>query len=227
MSSPDTLHEIAKKGRERWTTFQEGVVADGPDQDGADAYKARYSATVARDMDLPANLKKSLEGLGVTPRKFAQYTTKANGGEDAYVNYYSGDQGVIVAGWNYAAKDCAVDGRRLNLSEILFQEYALEAKLAGKPVSKLRYVVQSSLENQGTMEVIQKCVAGNLQAKYNDTEWGPGTDQFYALLTTDNVKSVPFMLVDHRSAFDHKSILKIVTHGEAYLYLVLSLADGL
>lgn len=206
-------------GRKRWPQFLATLRAEGPDRnDGAAAYAARYISVPALNQELPANLRNYLATMNIDTRGFTKCATGPRGGEKAYENYYNAKQGVIVASWNYADKDVG-DGTRLNLSEILFHEYTAEAERVGSPVKNLRYVVRSSIQGQAALKVMETITP--LKDRFGSRSWEPGSDEFNALLSIDNVKSIPYLLTDHREALGHKSILRIVTFGLSALVIEL------
>lgn len=220
----DKFNTYKIKGKGYWDALvsklnEESLV----DKDYDAVFSSRYSTTVSAGADTPSNVK-GFAG------KADKYVTKVKGGEagkDPYENYMDPTSGRIVASYNYGDKDINTDEsgdtKRLPNSEILYQQYkqAVEEKDdEGVSISGLTEVVRSSIQNQDTMAVISLCITSVLE-KFNEKAWQPGSDEFNALLGTDNCKGIAFMLKDHASSFGKKTITSIVTKGENYIRIKL------
>jgi hypothetical protein len=59
----------------------------------------------------------------------------------------------------------------------------------------------------------------------SEKAWPAKTDEFYAILGTENCKGVAFLLKDHRRALGYKDITSIVHKGQSYIRLHLGAAS--
>lgn len=135
---------------------------------------------------------------------------------------------MLIAGYNYAKYDLTgpTGTTRLSNSEILFQQYRAAQKFAlskgGTSLgpSGLNEVIRSSIQNQETQLILDMAFTKATQ-KARETEFLAGTEEFFALLGTDNCKGVAFMLADHPVAFGRKTISSIVALSSSYMRIKL------
>ncbi len=186
------------------------------DRDLDAEFEARYFTTEKARVSVPSNLSEVVPD----PRGYTEYSTNTKGMEGkpaAYANYVNAKEGVLIGGSNYADKEGQGPGKRLNNSEILFQQYKMGS---GGHVEGLKEVVRSSIANQNTMNIINMSHT-SLADRTRETMFEAGSDAFYALLAADNCKGISFMLKDHARAFGFKTITSIITGGESYIRIVL------
>ena len=156
-----------------------------------------------------------------------EYRSKTNGVADktAYDNLHapqlegptSGTGGVIIAANNDQRKDKSAPEDKLRFSEILFWEYKMAADSAKRKskVSNLNWVFRSNIINADTTNLILEIHQRRANAD-KEQQWtmGDDSDAFLALIGSDNVKSVVWMLNDHVNAFIRKGVLSIWTQPD-------------
>lgn len=133
----------------------------------------------------------------------------------AYDNDFDTRNGLLVASANFREWDSQ---RRLPWSELMFQTWPIvQAAQGGGPISTLKVVIRKEVENQGTQEVLRTMYrARGLTMNQGDPTWYPcNEDQhryfFHALMGTDNVKGVVWLLNDHPNAMGKKEITDMWT----------------
>lgn len=133
----------------------------------------------------------------------------------AYDNDFDTRNGLLVASANFREWDSQ---RQLPWSELMFQTWPIvQAAQGGGPISTLKVVVRKEVENQGTQEVLRTMyTARGLTMNQGDPKWYPcNEDQhryfFHALMGTDNVKGVVWLLNDHPNAMGKKEITDMWT----------------
>ena len=181
------------------------------DRDESKQFGERYETKMTSGGGVPSNVMKDIQ----RPESYTKVDTGIKGKESAYQNYASPQEGTIIGGWNYATKDVDGPGRRLPNSEVLHQHY----KGVGGSLATLRRVIRSSIANEETMTVMDMC-AGTVIQKNAGVTYQAGSDDFNALLGTDNCKGVAFMLTDHARESGGKRIVAITMYPD---HLVLNL----
>lgn len=156
-----------------------------------------------------------------------EYRSKTNGVADktAYDNLHapqldgptSGTGGVIIAANNDQSEDKSAPEDKLRFSEIVFWEYTMTADSASPKarVSNLNWVFRSNIINTDTTNLILEIHQrrGN-SAKEQQWTMDDDSDAFLALIGSDNVKSIVWMLNDHVNAFLRKGIPSIWTQPD-------------
>ena len=163
--------------------------------------------------------------LNVEYRSQRQGAKPVDPGKTAYDNLLApqldgpskGTGGVIIAAKNDASNDKFTGDDRLRFSEILFWEYKMTADSRERKASvhNLQWVFRNNIINADTMALI-----GEIHKRRAD----PGVEQqwtlendgdaFLALIGSDNVKSIIWMLNDHVIAFARKSVASIWTQPD-------------
>ena len=125
-----------------------------------------------------------------------------------------GGGGVIIAANNDQREDKFAASNKLRFSEIVFWEFKLAADSNERKakVSNLNWVFRSKIVNPDTtspiLEIHKRRGNGDKEQQWimdNDA------DAFLALIGSNNVKSVVWMLNDHVNAFIRKGIPNIWT----------------
>lgn len=105
----------------------------------------------------------------------------------------------------------------MRFSEIVFWEYKMAADSAERKakVSNLYWVFRSNIINPDTTNLILEIHKRRANAD-KEQQWtmGDDSDAFLALIGSDNVKSVVWMLNDHVNAFIRKGVLSIWTQPD-------------
>jgi hypothetical protein len=182
------------------------------DRDEAKQFGERYETKMTSGAGVPSNVMKDIQ----KPGSYTKVDTGIKGKESAYQNYASPDEGTIIGGWNYANRDVEGPGRKLPNSEVLYQQY----KGVGGSFATLGRVIRSSIANEETMVAMDMC-AGTVIQKNAAMTYQAGSDNFNALLGTDNCKGVAFMLTDHARESGGKRIAAITMYPD---HLVLTLS---
>ncbi|KAI4088964.1 MAG: hypothetical protein LQ344_005716 [Seirophora lacunosa] len=133
----------------------------------------------------------------------------------AYENEFDTRNGIIVANSNDRRWDSQ---KQLPWSELMYQTWqTVSAIQGGGPISTLRTVVRKQVTNLGTQAVLNALYKLNQpEIKRGDPKWyrWSGAEQplfFLALLGTDNVKGVLWLLNDHAREMGRKEISEIWT----------------
>ncbi|KAL8838547.1 MAG: hypothetical protein Q9170_002089 [Blastenia crenularia] len=137
----------------------------------------------------------------------------------AYDNDFDTTNGLLVANANFRKWDFQ---RQLPWSELMFQTWQVvsAAQPGGGPISNLRAVVRKEVENDGAKEVLRTLyTARGLSMNQGDATWYQWSEDqqpafFYALLGTDNVKGVIWLLNDHPNAMGRKEIVDVWTRWD-------------
>ncbi|KIW32593.1 uncharacterized protein PV07_04123 [Cladophialophora immunda] len=165
--------------------------------------------------------------------KFVRTTVKAKGAE-INISGVSSDHKTMVAFYSNARADAtAVDEGRLTWSELVFQRYS---ELAGPDVNKLESVVRCSVSNPGTINTLKKAFQDMGKPYETDGEKiifhanapaGSAEQQaFDAILRTDNVRGVNWMLADHHNAFGKKQIISVTVWPDEALDTFMLISIG-
>jgi len=197
--------------------------------------KDGYSGPVDREQKDLSDLQSAYDAVNVidpaadfsTATRYDRVTIKSkmNDVESGIVNEgaYNRDKGAIVALWNFQENDHwpVSDPHRLPWSELTWQTWEKIAKpqrfARNNDVPNLKYIFRRDVQNDGTTATVQKAhetngLSMNERGEFEvDNTNVAKSDAFYALLGTDNVKGVAFMLKDHHVELGNKVIKKIIT----------------
>ncbi|KAL8922222.1 MAG: hypothetical protein Q9208_005301 [Pyrenodesmia sp. 3 TL-2023] len=232
--SCDSYATCSAKGNNYWNKLYATIISNIPDRtDGKDIFLKDYSADFEGGLDAPEDLWQQLADRGMGHENLELwYTTSKNPetGRDsealAYMNVVDTANGVIIAMGNWRDSD---QQKSLQWSELMYQTWQLaqvEAdKLAkldkphrpGKPISNLQSVVQHTIVNQGTLEVLEAAYkAAGYPIGQGDTTWQRWTETdtqffFFGLLGTDNCKGTVWLLNDHSAEIGKKMVSVIWT----------------
>jgi hypothetical protein len=202
-------------GIKLWSGLQKALATrhQKADANTAAEYANRYNSPVTAGADLSITAKQASNQVG---GYFGVASTTKGQDHSAYANYFHPATGTIIADSNYANKD--IDSAhtggvaRINNSEILYHQY----KATGGNLANLNQVIRSNIANKDTQYILTLS-QHNLSDKMNERTWTPANKEFYALLGTDNVKGVTFLLGQHANETGGKTITSIVTKGIAYI----------
>lgn len=233
----DLLNKLRAKGKDIWDKLEARRQEKCPVDVSKDQAKFDKYWREAMDVNAPAALRPQFaadkrninNGDALPDGAFlqAEYRSKTNGQADktAYDNLFapqlkgstSGNGGVIIAANNKAAEDKSDPSDKLRFSEILFWEYkgAADSTKRSAKVSNLQWVFRSNIINEDTNNLIKE-VQKRRGNPDNEQQWtlGDDADAFLALVGSDNVKSIAWMLNDHVNAFIRKSIVSIWTQPD-------------
>ncbi|KAI4134871.1 MAG: hypothetical protein LQ341_005954 [Variospora aurantia] len=133
----------------------------------------------------------------------------------AYDNDFDTRNGLIVANSNDRRWDSQ---KQLPWSELMYQTWqVVSAKQGGGPIANLRTVVRKQVNNLGTQAVLRYLYwLRRLSVNQGDPNWYTWSETeyppfFLALIGTDNVKGVVWLLVDHAKEIGKKEISEIRT----------------
>lgn len=126
----------------------------------------------------------------------------------AYFDYFSPIKGSIICMNHDKSEDHTDIAQRLDMSEIIFQSYHLEAVLRHVSCQTLRTIWRYYIINQDSMDLIDETRRAITQPDDIDlwTEILPSENGFFALLGSPNGGSVVHMLIDHCQGLGCKSI---------------------
>jgi hypothetical protein len=126
-----------------------------------------------------------------------------------YINYFLPTSGMLVFGENFREVDTNPDPKRLRLTDIVGHLYKEEAEEANADPAQLRSIWRASIRNNKTLHVIRKC----LQATGLE-EFVSGSQEFLAILGTDNGKGIVHILCDWQGTFGKKTIENVRVVGD-------------
>lgn len=197
----------ARNGRRYLGVLTQALEGQADDVNATEAFGKRYVTNVTENQDTPANVK-DFSGKG------NYYDTKMKGKEDsAYANYMDSESGRIVASYNYNKYDPKgelVEGvDQINNSEILWQQYLADAAKNNVDVKGLNEVVRSSIQGAAALLTLSMCNV-KINERMAEKTWLPDSEEFFAILGTDNCKGIPFLLKDHAQALGRKTIARII-----------------
>ncbi|KAL8711710.1 MAG: hypothetical protein Q9220_003881 [cf. Caloplaca sp. 1 TL-2023] len=198
-------------------------------------YTATYTLTKPADLDIYNDLHQR----GIDADSFDEWTvvsgkTPPKVGDDIpYTNLFSTLDGIIIAESNFRYYDQA---KMLEWSELMYQTYLLASARAdheslygiqphprGGPLSNLQSVIQMICVNKATQAVIRTLYAaqGWTVEGEDGYEWKKWTEEeqpwfFFALLGTDNVKGVMYLLNDHVNEVGRKRVKAVWTRWEVF-----------
>lgn len=214
----DTLYkEFVQKGRGYWGTLQAAIAAYGGNEQQAFLGKQQtkrqdYDQRFERDYDftLGEDYSTSFVNSKNNPTQLP-YTNAVHSDEESHS---------ITAKKNYARDDKA--DPRLPNSEIIWQQYKKTRQAFGggsnEDLAKLTDITRDNVVNIDTLITVFMVYPNGETAKDNSKNWQPGTDEFFALLGTENLRGSPHLLADHldqiRKTISHISTLgnQIIIH---------------
>jgi hypothetical protein len=211
-----SFEQMVAKGKLLYEGMLNGLEENSADNDTAADFSKRYDTDEDKN-DKPTNQpgRKDVD-LGT------KYKTRAKGADEtAYENYMNAQQGVMGASYNYMNKDITNEqevGKRLPNSEILWNQYVMDAKAHDVDVKGLTTIYRLSIASNA-QDVIEMC---NMKVTEwtNGKEYTPNADEFYALLATDNCKGASFLVTQHKVALGKKKIVSIKAAKE---FIVINL----
>ena len=197
-------------------------------------FEDHYIADVVPRLTVDADLRQSLRNRDMDISHIDLWQVSSNNSitkqrdpEPAYNNLFDTDHGFLIAEGNWRAKDSQ---RKLQWSEAIYQTWKLAEKRAnelavqgkgsppGGPISNLQSVVRHSITNQGTQSVTRAAYAANdwIPGSDGPEEWRRFTETdkqffFFALIGTENVKGLLWLLRDHAVEIGRKEPATIWT----------------
>ncbi|KAL8637113.1 MAG: hypothetical protein Q9228_005579 [Teloschistes exilis] len=207
------------------TTLQQPSPADR--SDGAAIFSVNYDVTFPEDVFSTSSIAPDLVKHGFDLKLLINWATTSkdpktglsNSRWPAYVNDFDTKNGLIIAQSNYREFDRC---KSLPWSEIIYYTWqVVQSRQQGFPISNLRTIIRKEVVNPGTQTVLQALYdSRRMKTRAGDNTWYKWTEadqmySFYALLGTDNVKGVVWLLNDHAAAIGKKEITEIWTRWGA------------
>ncbi|KAL8707254.1 MAG: hypothetical protein Q9225_007795, partial [Loekoesia sp. 1 TL-2023] len=185
--------------------------------------------------DADKDLDNPLTDADIKPNE-AKYSTSAVFSKNAPAGqgavsqgkFYDQD-GVIVGEYRFAKKDINKDVDKMKPSDILWSQYfglaSHISSITGRPlrgmtndVGKLKAFVGRNIQSRSAVETIETAHKNTKQDTKKpgvfrrDADTQDGKDAFFALLGTDSLSSVNYMIKDHHTAIGNKQITEIRTY---------------
>ena len=160
-------------------------------------------------------------GISVSTLQFVEvYSTKKSREADpAYMNYFDGRSGVVVAAANFKHRDSTAADQRLWPSEVMWYSWVRVARQQGAGVSGLRAFVKYFVINESTQKVIWEAFKHSShtreEPKRGRIEYTPQDQSFYALLGSVNGKSSMRMLLDHKGHIGYRTVEKVIVVSDS------------
>lgn len=120
----------------------------------------------------------------------------------------SNEQGVMINEVSYAIRDTADPKTRW--SDQAYQLWSSDPNHA----PKLDLVIQRNIHNDDTNNAITQFHAAKGIKDNQPGSWAQGTDEYNALLGSDNGRPVAYMLQDHHQALGNKKVTSITTYAQ-------------
>ncbi|KAL8685292.1 MAG: hypothetical protein Q9218_007857, partial [Villophora microphyllina] len=225
----DDFETCDVKGLGYWNNLYTNLHGGSIDRtDGQDIFKEHYVTTLEMWMDYP-DFKQDWINHGINHDYFKDWKINpANNPPDmdvedpehTYDNAINTIDGIIVAIANFNEDDSA--DIRLPWSELMFnlwqvaqteqdKQHAKDpSKPPGGPISNLRLIVQHTITNSQTLHVMTTMYDANGYSKQQHDEtwqhWSEqsGTNFFYAILGTPNVRGALWLCNDHANSIGRK-----------------------
>ncbi|KAL8948198.1 MAG: hypothetical protein Q9222_005589 [Ikaeria aurantiellina] len=213
-------------GLKYWNMLQTtiGQVAPVDRTDGLPIFTSHYGVQPAKQATDMKTIQQDLIVHGFDPILLSGWETISKDPQTGawdlphapYDNDFDTKNGLLVANGNYRNWDSQ---KKLPWSEIIYQTWqvAQAHQDEGGPISNLKTIVRKHVVNDGTLDVLETLYrTRQLSMGQRDTTWYKWTEEdqpyfFYALLGTDNVKGVVWLLNDHASEIGKKEITEIWT----------------
>lgn len=198
------------------------IMMAGSGESGANVkakFDAGYKMHTTPGANLPANVS-SLANLTNWSVMGVDVSVKSDPGKKPYhlfvANHKSENQSIIFVGSAYKSEDTNTKEATLPFSDVLAHVH--QETSGSKP---LTHIVQCSIENYQTLQVIDGCKFKNIGEKAQPKTWSlnAGHDEFLALLGTDNVKTLAFIVKDHGKAIGVEAISSVTTYNQSHLVI--------
>ncbi|KAL8634491.1 MAG: hypothetical protein Q9228_007914 [Teloschistes exilis] len=221
----DSYLTCSPPGLKYWNTLHTTLQQSSPTDrsDGAAIFPIYYGVTFPQEVFSTVNIAPDLVQHGFDVKLLTNWATVSkdpktgiqNSRWPAYVNDFDTKNGLIIAQSNYREFDRS---KSLPWSEIIYYTWqVIQSQQSGFPISNLRTVIRKEVVNPGTQNVLQALYdSRRLKTRVGDNSWYKWTEadqmySFYALLGTDNIKGVVWLLNDHAAAIGKKEITEIWT----------------
>ncbi|KAL9000147.1 MAG: hypothetical protein Q9188_005745 [Gyalolechia gomerana] len=217
-----SFEDCRNDGYRYWNILQTTLMDPLP-IDRTDGHEIFPRAYVVQPSDVQfgyAGLEKDLSNHGFHIKDLSDWETTSIDPQTqepddpaAYDNSFDTKNGLIVAHWNYNKAD---NQRRLKWSEITYQTWKfVQAQTNGGSISNLRAIIRHKAANPGTLNTLRILFRNRaLRPNTKDETWYDWTEAnqhyfFFALLGTDNVKGVLWLLNDHAVEIGKKEITRV------------------
>ena len=195
-------------GKKLYANMQQRLTVEESDLDTSKEFGERYNTKPEQDQPPDQAVKKPAFGM--------KYKTASKGTEaTAYENYMNVRGGVMGASYNFNTYDKNEKAMQLPNSEILWNQYKMDAEQRGGEVRGLNEIWRLSIASNA-QKVFAMCDV-RLSQRSTGKRFDPPTDEFYALLATDNCKGISFMVTQHKQALGGKAIVGITAATEAII----------
>ncbi|KAL8731699.1 MAG: hypothetical protein Q9181_004220 [Wetmoreana brouardii] len=224
-----TYASCGPPGLRIWNTMQTTLMQQNPVDrtDGLARFQNYYGVQLSRVPYLAGfAIRGDLVGHGFDPKLLDSWETvsraRPRAAPDpwaaAYNNGFDTKNGLLVAYSNNRTRDSVPALNQLPWSELMYQTWkVIQTQQKGGPISNLRTVVRQGVTTPGTLEVLKTMYKSRqLTTDQGDQKWYQWTEAnqrefFFALLGTDNVKGVLWLLNDHAAEIGKKEITEIWT----------------
>ncbi|KAL8708109.1 MAG: hypothetical protein Q9220_006963 [cf. Caloplaca sp. 1 TL-2023] len=221
-----TYAQCGTDGLKYWNMLQTTIAQAAPIDraDGLPIFTKFYAAQPTKQPDDMQTIQQDLINHGFDSNLLSGWETVSKdprtGASDpppaAYDNDFDTKNGLLVANGNYRNWDSQ---KQLPWSEIIYQTWqvAQAHQEGGGPISNLKTIARKNVVNEGTLDVLESLYQTlRMSMGQGDTTWYKWTEEdqpyfFYALLGTDNIKGIIWLLNDHASAIGRKEITEIWT----------------
>ncbi|KAI4247625.1 MAG: hypothetical protein L6R42_009576 [Xanthoria sp. 1 TBL-2021] len=223
---PEDYQLLSERGNGYWNKLTYTLQSANPIQrDDRLHFEQFYTATFSHSQPADRDLWDILQKSGIDPDNLDTWATSDKSPKEdwqavPYLNSFNTRDGLLIAEQNFRDEDIAP--QRLVWSELMYHTWNEAAKHAGPkggPISNLKTVIRAQVVNVQTQGILRMMYENNgltPRVHFQWTRWSEdGQPGFWdALMGTDNVKGVVFLLNDHCVEMGRKIITEVWTRWD-------------
>ncbi|KAK4697492.1 hypothetical protein P7C71_g598, partial [Lecanoromycetidae sp. Uapishka_2] len=212
-AAPLSVAQLQSRGDTATSNLDTAISQNTADKNVPDFTKL-YSVT-------PATGEKATPDLGVLLRPLNKNPRSTTYTESTVINKVGGDpknpilqlkvstdQGVMINEVSYANRDSL--NPKTRWSDMAYQSWSQDPSKA----PELDMVIQRNIQNDDTNNAINGFHTANKIKDNQPGTWAPGSDQYRALMGSDNGRPIAYLLTDHHQALGNKKVTSIITYAQ-------------
>lgn len=212
---PLTIAQLRTRGETATANLSKAITRNTPDKNAA-VFEEVYRVKSIQGARATPDLRVVLRPLNKNSRSntYTEYSVinKDQSDPDTPILQLkvSGIQGTIINEVSYLKKDTLPIDEKIRWSDQAFQSWQREG---GNP--RLNLVIQRNIQNDATNKAITQFHAAHCIGKNVPGIWLPGSDEYNALMGSDNGRPVAYMLQDHHRALGDRKVTSITTYAQS------------